>query len=373
VYFRLSIYANAAHINDGHCVDMGEYKVKIAGAIWLILIVSLATLAKSEEAPSLKLVATVPLPSLVGDLEFFAADLKGSRLFLCAEDSKTVEVFDLLTGRHIHTITGFGKPHGIAFLPKTNELVVSDGGRDFGRVDRVSASRYAIVDRVKLPDNVDEALFDPVTEYFYVESGPENHNRSDHLINIIDTKNFRLIGQITIRGKESSAMAVDHATGRLYVNNSLSGEISVVDMRTNQVVATWPLPGTDHLNGLAFDEADHRLFSASRTPGKFWALDTETGKIVSTLPCVESNDNLIYDRLRRRIFITGNNFATVIQQVGADQYRKLADVPTGYRAKTSLFVPELNRLYVALSGRGEVGSQRTQASQLAIKVYEVNP
>ena len=167
-------------------------------------------------------------------------------------------------------------------------------------------------------------------------------------------------------------MAVDHASGKLYVNNSLSGEIAVVDLRSRKVVANWPLPGTHHLNGLAFDEVNHRLFSASREPDKFWALDTDSGKIVSILPCASSNDNLIYDRARKRIYITGNQVATVIEQRDRDHYENIGDVPTGYRAKTSLFVPELNRLYVALSGRAKLGSATMKSgAKLAIQIYEV--
>ena len=339
--------------------------------VCLMLILPLSQTLNGGNTPPLRLIATVPLPDVVGDLEFFAYDLKGNRLFLCAEDTKTVEVFNLRTGQRIHTIPGFGKPHSIVYLPDSDELIVSDGGENFGWVDRVSATSYKIVNRIKLPNKVDEAMFDSVTKYFYVESGSERPDDKAHLINIIDTGRFKLVGQIVISGRESSAMAVDHAVEKLYVNNSLSGEIAVVDLQIRQVVASWPLPGTHHLNGLAFDAVNHRLFSASRQPDKFWALDTDNGKIVSVLPCAPSNDNLIYDRLRKRIYITGDQIATVIQQRDADHYENIADVQTGYRAKTSLFVPELNRLYIGLSGRVTRGSSTMQSEpELAVKIYE---
>jgi WD40 repeat protein len=358
-----------------HEQDLGsapkERNVKKLLALCLILFLALLPQLTGGSGPPLKLIATVPLPDLTGDLEFFAYDLKGNRLFLCAEDSKTVEVFNLRTGERMKAITGFGKPHSIVYLPDSDQLIVSDGGEGFGWVDRASAASYKIIDRIKLPNDVDEAMFDPATKYFYVESGSEKPGDAAHLINVIDTARFKLIGQITITGKESSAMAVDHASGKLYVNNSLSGEIAVVDLRSRKVVASWPLPGTHHLNGLAFDAVNHRLFSASRQPDKFWALDTDNGRIVSVLPCAPSNDNLIYDRLHKRIYITGDQIATVIQQRDADHYENIADVQTGHRAKTSLFVPELNRLYVGLSGRVMPGSLTMQSkAELAIKIYE---
>src|SRR6202047_4119550 len=58
----------------------------------------------AQEKPPMKLVATTPLPGFTGDFDHFGIDLKGKRLFLAAEDHKTVEVFDL-AGKTLHHIT----------------------------------------------------------------------------------------------------------------------------------------------------------------------------------------------------------------------------------------------------------------------------
>jgi DNA-binding beta-propeller fold protein YncE len=348
--------------------------VKKLNAIFLTLFLVFASKANAQKNPPLKLIATTPLPELVGDLEFFAPDLKGNRLFLCAEDSKTVEVFDLHSGKRIHTIKGFGAPHDIVFLPASNKLIVTDGNDGFGSVELVSGENYEIIDKIKMPNNVDEAVFDPVSQYFYVESGSEEPGGKTHLINIIDAKNFKLVGNITLPGRSSNAMAVDHAAEKLYVNNGGTGEIAVIDLRTRQVIARWPLPEAHGLNGLALDEANHRLFSATRNPSKFWVFDTDTGKIVASLPCAAYNDHMIFDAAGKRIYITGTETASVIEQRDADHYVDIADVPTGYRAKTSIFVPELNRIYIALSGKDMSGKPVLKPGvQLAMQIYEVQP
>jgi len=340
----------------------------------LTLFVAFALQTTAQNKLPLKLIATIPLPELVGDLEFFAPDLKGDRLFLCAENSKTVEVFNLHTGKRIHTIEGFGEPHDIVYLPDSNKLIVSDGGDDFGWVELVSGENYQIVDKIKLPNAVDEAVFDPVHQYFYVESGSDEPGGTNHLINIIDAKNFKLVGNIKLPGKTSNAMAVDRAAGKLYVNNSGTSEVVVVDLRTRQMIARWPLPEAHNLNGLAFDEANHRVFSATRSPSQFWVLDSNTGKIVTTLPCTAYNDHMMFDAKRKRIYISGTDTLTVIEQRDADHYEHLAEVPTGYRSKTSILVPELNRIYVALSGKDMSGKPLLKPGvQMAIKIYEVQP
>src|SRR6202049_1782207 len=349
-------------------------KVKKSLASLLTLFVVFALQTKAQDKLPLKLIATILLPDLVGDLEFFAPDLKGDRLFLCAENSKTVEVLNLHTGKRIHTIKGFGEPHDIVYLPDSNKLIVTDGGDDFGWVELVNAENYQIVDKIKLPNAVDEAVFDPLNQYFYVESGSDEATGKTHLINIIDAKNFKLVGTITLPGKSSNAMAVDHAAGKLYVNNSGTSEIVVVDLHTREIIARWPLPEAHGLNGLSFVPANHRLFSATRSPAKFWVLDTDTGEIVTSLPCTDYNDHMMFDAARKRIYITGTEVATVIEQRDADNYEHLAEVPTGYRSKTSILVPELNRVYVALSGKDMSGKPLLKPGvQMAIKIYEVQP
>jgi hypothetical protein len=55
----------------------------------------------------------------------------------------------------------------------------------------------------------------------------------------------------------------------------------------------------------------------------------------------------------------------VFVQRDADHYEHIAEVPTAYRAKSSIFVPELKRLYVADSGKGK------SDAKLALQIFEV--
>jgi hypothetical protein len=101
---------------------------------------------------------------------------------------------------------------------------------------------------------------------------------------------------------------------------------------------------------MALDEPNHRLFIATRNPPKLFVFSTDSGKVVASYPCVGVNDDMTFDAKRKRLYITGDGATSVFAQRDADHYELIADVPTGYRAKTSLFVPELNRLFINLSG-----------------------
>jgi DNA-binding beta-propeller fold protein YncE len=332
-------------------------------AVFLPLFYLCSSVDAQEKSP-LKLIATTPLPGFSGDFDHFAVDLKGNRLFLAAEDHKTVEVFDLRSGKPIHSITGFGQPHAILFLADMNKLIVTDGD-DFGRVALVNGENYEIVDSIKLPPGVDGAIFNPVNKAYYVESG--GAGAATHLLNIIDSKNFKQVGDIALPGNHSEAMAVDRAGKKLYVNLTGTNEVGVVDLATRQLTSRWPVPDAKVENSMVLDEPNHRLFIATRQPPKFFVFDIDSGKVAASLPCAPFNDDMWFDRPRKRIYATGSETTTVIQQRDADHYEHIAEVPTGFRAKTSILVPELNRLYVAVSGKGRPDAK------LALQIFEIQP
>src|SRR5712692_2517614 len=93
-------------------------------AMCSLLLLALAPKAGAQTTQPLKLIANTPLPGFEGDFDHFAVDLKGKRLFLTAEDHKTVEVFDL-DGKPIKSIKGFGQPHAILFMPDVNKFIVT--------------------------------------------------------------------------------------------------------------------------------------------------------------------------------------------------------------------------------------------------------
>src|SRR5437588_10886850 len=87
-----------------------------------------ALVAKAQEKLPLRLITTTPMPGFTGDFDHFGLHLRGNRLFLAAEEHKTVEVLDLRSGKRIHSVEGFGQRLRMVYLPEQNHLVVTDGG-----------------------------------------------------------------------------------------------------------------------------------------------------------------------------------------------------------------------------------------------------
>ena len=318
--------------------------------------------AQQQQAP-LKLMGTTPLEGFSGDLDHFAVDLKGNRLFLAAEEHKSVEVFDLRTGARMHSITGIDHPLTMIYLRDSNQLAVTDG--EVGAVRLVDCKSYRIAKTLALDHAVDHSAFDPQNKNYYVETDSAAGAKT-HALSVIDMKSFKHVGDISgLPGNSNEAMIVDRAGKNLYVNLTGTDEIGVIDLKSRHLVKQWPLPDAHMAHAIALDENNHRLFTATRNPAKFIVMNLDTGKVVTTLPCVGVNSDMWFDMVRKRIYVTGSDTASVFEQRDADHYEHLAEVPTAYRAKSSVFVPELNRLYVAASGKGKPDAK------LALQIYQV--
>jgi len=332
-------------------------------AIFSLLLAVLAVASYAQEKLPLKLVATTPMPGFTGDFDHFGVDLKGNRLFLAAEDQKTVEVFDLRTGEWIHSIKGFGHPLTMAYLPESDRLIVTNGDTD--DVALVDCKEYKILNTLKLGKGVDHSALNPINKYLYVENGAAPDGKT-HSLSIIDTNTFRIVGEIPgLPGESNESMVIDRAGKKLYVNLTGSDEVGVIDLNIRQIIARWPLPDAHVAHAIALDESNRRLFTATRKPPQFIVFDIDTGKVVTSVPCVGVNSDMSLDVASKRIYVTGSDTASVFEQRDADHYEHIAEVPTAYRAKSSVFVPELKRLYIADSSKGKPDAK------MALQIFEV--
>jgi len=212
---------------------------------------------EAQEHAPLRLIIRTPMPGFSGDFDHFGLDRKGNRLFLAAEEHKTIEVFDLRTGARIHSIEGFGQPLMMVYLPQSNHLIVTDGGDS--SVHLVDCKKYRIMRTIKLGPGVDHGVLDPVGHHYYVENGGGSDSPT-HLLSIIDTKSFKHIGDVSgLPGSSNEGMTIDRAGKKLYVNLTGTDEVGVVDLGTNKLVARWPLPDAHVAHAIVLDEADRRI------------------------------------------------------------------------------------------------------------------
>lgn len=327
---------------------------RIAWLAAAVACVGAADVTAQNSAP-LKLSATIGLPGVQGRIDHLAFDAAGERLFVCALGNNTVEVLDLHKGERIHSITGLGAPQGIACIPELNRIFVAN---DKGGICKIyDGKSFQTIGELDLKDDADNVRYDKATKKLYVGFG----SGGIAVVNAIDGKQ---VGSIKLTA-HPEAFELEKSGKRIFVNVPDSRHVAVIDRDKNAVSATW---NTDLAFGnfpMALDEANHRLFVGCRLPSKLVVLNTDSGNVVAKIDISGDPDDVFYDGKRHRIYATcGAGKIDIIEQTDANTYKDSAKIDTANGARTGLFIPERDTLFVAVPHRG---SQQAEIRCYVIK------
>lgn len=316
--------------------------------------------ARAQDRAPLRLTATVRLPDVRGRIDHLDVDVSGKRLFMSALGNNTVEVFDIAANKRIHTIRGLHEPQGVTFAPATSRIFVANGND--GTVRMFDGKSYQLLKTVHLASDADDTRLDAAKQQVYVGYG-DNGNAG---LAIFDAATDRELARIPLPA-HPEGFQLERKGPMIYVNIPEANDvIEVVDRNARRIVATWKLGAAEDNFPMALDEADHRLFIVCRAPAELLAIDTNSGKILARVPSVEHADDVWYDAVNKRIYVSGGQgFITIVAQEDADHYRGLAEFRTAEGGRTSLLAPELGKLYLGVWG------QNGRPEEL--RVYAVQP
>ena len=322
----------------------------------LLMVVAVMTIdVQAQESSALRMAQTISLPNVEGRIDHMAVDAKGRRLFIAALGNNSVEILDLNTGTHLKRVSGLHEPQGVGFSSEFNKIFIANGKT--GVCDMLDGSSFELLKSVKFPDDADNIRYDAKGERVYVGYG-------DGGLGIIDARNGNHIGDIRLDAHPES-FQLEQSGPRIFVNLPDSKKIALVNRETRTVITTWATGALANFP-TALDEIHHRLFVGFRKPAKVSVFDTDSGKVIANLESAGDADDIFYDNSRGRIYIAGGEgFLDIFQQLNPDDYQPMTKIPTAAGARTALFVPEFNRLYLAVPHRG---SQRAE-----VRVYSAQP
>jgi DNA-binding beta-propeller fold protein YncE len=316
------------------------------------LLAIVAAQATSGQEP-LRLVRTIHLPRVEGRIDHLAFDAAGQRLFIAALGNNTVEVIDLKNGRLIKSLPGFREPQGIAVLPDARLVAVANG--QGAGVQMVNAGDYSAATMIRLGDDSDNVRYDASAKRVYVGFG-------GGAVAAIGSADGKVLGEAKLAGHPES-FQLERTGSRIFVNVPTAGHIAVIDRSTMTVVATWPVVAAKANFPMTLDEAGHRLFIGCRQPARVLVYDTTNGKLAGSADIAGDTDDLFYDAARKRLYVSGGEgFIDVLQLQPGDRFVRVGRIATAAGARTSLYVPEDNRLYLAVPHRG--------SQQAEIREYE---
>jgi DNA-binding beta-propeller fold protein YncE len=294
------------------------------------------------------------MPGVKGRIDHLAVDLSSGRIFVAALGNDTVEVIDGRAGTWLRRLTGFHEPQGIAFVPDAGLVAVANG--QSGDLVLLQGQDGRVAKTVPLGGDADNVRYDAPTKRLFVGYG-------SGAIAAVDLEGQRA-GEVKLQGHPES-FQLERNGSRIFVNVPDARHVAVLDRAAMKLIGTWPVTEAAANYPMALDEASHRLFIGCHNPAMVLIYDTTSGKRVGSFPIVGDTDDLFYDAARKRLYVTGGEgYIDVCHQNDADHITRIARVASAGGARTSLYVPDQGRLYVAVPLRG--------AEKSELRIYEAH-
>jgi DNA-binding beta-propeller fold protein YncE len=296
--------------------------------------------AAAPEAGALSVDAKISLGDIAGRIDHLAFDPTRQRLYVAELGNNSIGILDLDEKRLLRTVPGFSEPQGIAYEPSTDSIYVANGGEGAVRVFR--AADFAAVATIAVGADPDNVRVDTAAKRVYVGYGS-----STGALAIIDPATRRKLGDIPLK-KHPESFQLEHGD-RIFVNVPEAGEIAVVSRASRSQVASWPTGKLRANFPLALDAVTGRVISIFRNPARVASFDMSTGKIVATLDTCTDADDTFVDAKRNRLYVVcGEGYVDAFAMARGDKFSPLGRLATSRGSRTGLFIPEWNRLAVAI-------------------------
>jgi YVTN family beta-propeller protein len=301
-----------------------------------------ATVVAQAAGAPLVLEAKIPLGQVSGRIDHLGIDLKRQRLFVAELGNNSLGVVDLAAGKVLRTVAGLSEPQGVAYVPFADSVFVANAGD--GSVHVLRGDDLAPIGRIELGEDADNVRVDTQRNRVLVGYG-------NGALAVIDPATRTEATDIPLKG-HPEGFQIDETGAQVFVNVPDAREIEVADL-TSEAKRSLPMQGARSNFPMAIDGEAQRLLVVFRSPPTLMALSTQDGRIAAKIDTCGDADDVFVDHKRHRVYVScGEGVVDVLAQ-GEAGYQHLARVPTVSGARTSLFVPELDRLFVAVRARSK--------------------
>jgi YVTN family beta-propeller protein len=290
------------------------------------------------EAALLQRETKIALGNVRGRIDHMAVDLKRQRLFVAELGNDSVGIVDLATRKVIGRIPGLKEPQGVGYEPSTDTLYVANAGD--GSVRLFEGDNYKSAGQIELGSDADNIRVDAAAKRVFIGYGSGG-------LAVIDPSTRSKVGDISLNAHPES-FQIDPDTSQVFVNVPDVRGIAVVDRGSQKQIGKWPLADRGANFPMALDPVRRQILVIFRAPSELGVFSMTDGKPIATTETCGDADDLFIDTKRARVYVScGAGFLDVLEAKEAS-YRRIARIPTVSGARTSLFVPELDRLLVAV-------------------------
>jgi DNA-binding beta-propeller fold protein YncE len=279
----------------------------------------------------------IPLPNVDGRIDHMALDSQRQRLFVAELGNGTLDVVDIQGGKLLHRFFGLREPQGVAYVPGADLIAVAEA--EGGLVRFFGATDFLPRGSLQLKDDADNIRLDARNGKLVVGYGAG-------AIAVIDPVRRSELQDIPLVGHPES-FQLDPQSNRVFVNVPDARQIAVVDLETGRQTETWPTIGAAGNFPMAIDRSGATIAVVFRSPPRLELQNSKSGTVLGSHETCSDADDVFFDPKRHNIYVSCGSGAVDVFSGGTAGLSHIAQIPTSAGARTCLFAPELDLLFVA--------------------------
>jgi DNA-binding beta-propeller fold protein YncE len=296
-----------------------------------------STLTCSNAGAPLTAGEPIVLEKTQGRFDFLRVDSAKHRLLLAHTGNKSLDVVDLDSMRLIKSVAT-GAAQDSAVDTKNGRYYVSVSAPP--RMAIVDSTKLEMVGEVPLKGPADLLNFNPQNGRAYVcnDEVPELY--------VIDPGAKEIVATITFPGKGMEDLAFDEQFKRLFQVVKDANALSVVDVGSNKIVATWSTAPATNPHGMSLvPDSDYLLVAGGN--GKLALMSRSSGKVLASADIAPRVDEMAYDPDLHMAYCASGQGQISVVKVEAEKLTSLGAVPSAAGCHSIVLDPKTHIAWIA--------------------------
>ena|GEM_PF-1176489 len=286
--------------------------------------------------PPASFIATIP----VGNFPYgVAVNPITNMVYVTNQGSNSVSVIDGKTNSVVSTIPIGSIPYDLAVNPITNKIYAANWLSN--TVSVIDGNTNAVLHTINVPAALGVAV-NPITNKIYVTSEAISTNVNRGMVSEINGTTDMVESTIMV-GENTHEVALNTNTNMIYVANSYSNTISVIDGRTNTIVSS--IPFTNPF-GMAINNNTNIIYLDNPNTKVVSLIDSLNNNLIDTIPVEFQTSGLAVDPHTDVAYVV-HPFDNAISVISGKTNQVVDTIPVGSYSLGIAINQVTNTVYVA--------------------------
>jgi YVTN family beta-propeller protein len=261
----------------------------------------------------------------------------------------------------VTTIKGFSGPIGLAYDAVNKNVYATNYGKNaivagvgVGKVSVMDSSTNTVIDTVSVGKKPQAIAYNPGNADIYVANTFSN---TVSVINTLRNSNNNVIATIPVGnfpGNSSNGIAyvpMHNGNDKMYVANMGSGTVSVIDSSTNTL--THNIKGFFNPSGIAYDSGNGNIYVTDRETNTVSVINILRNNVIATIPVGASPSAITYDDANGDIYVANSGASSThsrdgtVSVIDSSTNKVIATIRVGAGPNGVVYNSDNGKIYVA--------------------------